>query len=222
MGFGGGGSGSFVLPNHDHTNVLADGGELLEATSLIDGVTLKAWLDAGLATIPTDVFELLDDHTAAGTESTYTFTPASALTATDYAAIRIIFTGRTSAALALQGVINGIVGAGNYSTGYRCDGTSLTNIAVIGASALQLASTSQLGVANASMNLIWDILFVKNDVGGFGGVSVNQNNNGPNAEYMNHLSVLASPTEITSINIKTSASTWKADCRINMYGIKRA
>ena len=49
MGFGGGGSGSFVLPNHDHTNVLADGGELLEATSLIDGITLKAWLDTAIA-----------------------------------------------------------------------------------------------------------------------------------------------------------------------------
>lgn len=46
MGFGGGGSGSFVLPNHDHTNVLADGGELLEATSLIDGITLAAWIAA--------------------------------------------------------------------------------------------------------------------------------------------------------------------------------
>ncbi len=49
MGFGGGGSGSFVLPNHDHTNVLADGGELLEATSLIDGITLKAWVDSAVA-----------------------------------------------------------------------------------------------------------------------------------------------------------------------------
>ena len=50
MGFGGGGSGSFVLPNHDHTNVLADGGALDEAVSLInDGaadVTMLAWIQA--------------------------------------------------------------------------------------------------------------------------------------------------------------------------------
>ncbi len=51
MGFGGGGSGSFVLPNHDHTNILADGGELLEATSLIDGVTLQTWVSAEIAAI---------------------------------------------------------------------------------------------------------------------------------------------------------------------------
>ncbi len=50
MGFGGGGSGSFVLPNHKHTNVLADGGELEELVSLIDGITLKAWLDAAIIT----------------------------------------------------------------------------------------------------------------------------------------------------------------------------
>jgi hypothetical protein len=46
MGFGGGGSGSFVLPNHKHTNVLADGGDLEEAVTLVDGVTLAAWLTA--------------------------------------------------------------------------------------------------------------------------------------------------------------------------------
>jgi hypothetical protein len=54
MGFGGGGSGSFVLPNHKHTNVLADGGNLEELVSLIDGITFKAWIDAKiLANAPT-------------------------------------------------------------------------------------------------------------------------------------------------------------------------
>ncbi len=43
MGFGGGGSGSFVLPNHKHTNVLADGGALVGATSLIDLETIDAY-----------------------------------------------------------------------------------------------------------------------------------------------------------------------------------
>jgi hypothetical protein len=51
MGFGGGGSGSFVLPNHKHTNVLLDGGELEELVSLVDGATLNAWLAAKLLLI---------------------------------------------------------------------------------------------------------------------------------------------------------------------------
>jgi hypothetical protein len=53
MGFGGGGSGSFVLPNHDHTNAAADGGALDEAISLInDGaadVTFATWISNILA-----------------------------------------------------------------------------------------------------------------------------------------------------------------------------
>ena len=46
MGFGGGGSGSFVLPNHTHTNALADGGALPSATTLIDALTIQAYSDA--------------------------------------------------------------------------------------------------------------------------------------------------------------------------------
>jgi hypothetical protein len=46
MGFGGGGTGSFALPNHTHTNVTEDGGELEELVSLVDGATLQAWVSA--------------------------------------------------------------------------------------------------------------------------------------------------------------------------------
>ena len=73
MGFGGGGSGSFVLPNHDHTNVLADGGELLEATSLIDGITLKAWVDSKTDAVPV-LWELIEDYEAGSAEASHTFT----------------------------------------------------------------------------------------------------------------------------------------------------
>jgi hypothetical protein len=53
MGFSGGGTGSFSLPNHEHTNVLEDGGQLDEAVSLIDDegapVTLETWLNTAIA-----------------------------------------------------------------------------------------------------------------------------------------------------------------------------
>lgn len=53
MGFGGGGSGAFSLPNHLHTNALLAGGALDEAVSLInDGVgdvTFITWINAILA-----------------------------------------------------------------------------------------------------------------------------------------------------------------------------
>ena len=44
MGFGGGGSGAFSLPDHDHTNAALDGGELSDLVTLVDGVTLQSWL----------------------------------------------------------------------------------------------------------------------------------------------------------------------------------
>jgi hypothetical protein len=48
MGFGGGGSGSFVLPNHEHTNAVADGGELDQTLSLMNGVIMQTWRKAVL------------------------------------------------------------------------------------------------------------------------------------------------------------------------------
>ena len=51
MGFGGGGSGSFVLPDHTHTNAIADGGDLEDLVSLVDGATLQAWFDAEFALV---------------------------------------------------------------------------------------------------------------------------------------------------------------------------
>jgi hypothetical protein len=69
MGFGGGGSGSFVLPNHLHTNGVADGGDLEELVSLIDGITFKAWLDAAIAASPatTQTVEKSGDFTTTST-----------------------------------------------------------------------------------------------------------------------------------------------------------
>ncbi len=64
MGFGGGGSGSFVLPNHKHTNVLADGGELEDLVSLVDGATLQAWVTAEIAAVQTTFTQEVDKLTS--------------------------------------------------------------------------------------------------------------------------------------------------------------
>ena len=57
MGFGGGGSGSFVLPNHTHTNVLADGGALVAATTLVGAATLDGWVDPKLIATSDEVLK---------------------------------------------------------------------------------------------------------------------------------------------------------------------
>ncbi len=51
MGFGGGGTGSFVLPNHTHTNAIANGGALVGATSLIDLETIDTYFASEYAAV---------------------------------------------------------------------------------------------------------------------------------------------------------------------------
>ena len=53
MGFGGGGTGSFSLPDHTHTATLQDGGSLEDLASLVDDVTLQTWVSAEIASAVT-------------------------------------------------------------------------------------------------------------------------------------------------------------------------
>jgi hypothetical protein len=51
MGFGGGGTGSFSLPDHEHTDTLQDGGALVGNTSLVDSETLDTYVASEVATL---------------------------------------------------------------------------------------------------------------------------------------------------------------------------
>jgi hypothetical protein len=86
MGFGGGGSGSFVLPNHKHTNVLADGGALDEAISLInDGaadVTFSTWVNAKITSAHTSPTIQRDELGANVTTTSVTFVDITGLSIT--------------------------------------------------------------------------------------------------------------------------------------------
>ncbi len=74
MGFGGGSSGSFSLPNHKHTNTLLDGGELKDLETLVDGATLNAYIQAKLdAQTNLGQQKLIETHRAITTETSYTF-----------------------------------------------------------------------------------------------------------------------------------------------------
>ncbi len=79
MGFGGGGSGSFVLPNHKHTNILADGGELEELVSLVDGATMKVWVTAEAAAAKSVFTEETDKLTSTFTTGSITKVPITGL-----------------------------------------------------------------------------------------------------------------------------------------------
>jgi hypothetical protein len=53
MGFNGGGTGSFVLPDHTHTATDEDGGVLDADGTLVDAATLEAFVDSRLPAVAT-------------------------------------------------------------------------------------------------------------------------------------------------------------------------
>ena len=99
MGFGGGGSGSFVLPNHTHSSVLEDGGELEKLITKVDTEILKDF----------PKMEFLDSNKLSADGNGYTFTPTSSLNmSTDYSAIIIYMDGASRIANDIGIKINGI------------------------------------------------------------------------------------------------------------------
>ncbi len=218
MGFGGGGSGSFVLPNHLHTNGAADGGDLEEAVTLVDGATMLAWWNAKLAAAATGSLELLDSHKAVGTESTYTFTPGTALALADYSAIRVYIAGSSTASFELRCVINALGGTSYRSSGTRNSNGVNTGIATGTPAHLVLMSATMNNVAQEYAGYLE---LQMNDAGGdfLIGYSSIGDENARREYYLQGR--LSDVDTITSIEIKTSASTWATGSTIDIYGVQK-
>ena len=82
MGFGGGGSGSFVLPNHTHTNVLADGGALSDTSSLVDAATIQVWFDNEYAAVKGSISSQKDTLSPQFTTTSGTYVDVTGITLT--------------------------------------------------------------------------------------------------------------------------------------------
>jgi len=106
MGFGGGGSGSFVLPDHTHSSVLDDGGELERLITKVDLDTLQTYRN----------FELLDAGILGSAAISYTFTPSTEIDFTDYSKVVMIIQGAKAEAgtTTAQFILNGITGNYHY------------------------------------------------------------------------------------------------------------
>jgi hypothetical protein len=163
-------------------------------------------------------YELLKNYIAPGVESSDTFTPATPLEFDEYAGLAIYFHGKPTAQLALQAILNGSGGTNNFSNGWRSTGSALTNITAGNASQLQLGSNTMIDISRqvaGFFEIYWG------DTTGFELFGYSHfSSTGQEAEYMHHL-VDGSHTTLSSVQIKTSTSTWNADTRISYYGIKR-
>jgi|APSaa5957512493_1039668.scaffolds.fasta_scaffold04521_8 hypothetical protein len=67
MGFSGGGTGSFVLPDHTHTNAIANGGALVGATSLVDAAVMDTYVYGELAPGTSQADEVTTNQVFSGT-----------------------------------------------------------------------------------------------------------------------------------------------------------
>jgi len=164
-------------------------------------------------------YELLDDHTATGTESTYTFTET--LSVDDYARFFVFIRGASSASFQLQMILNTDTSSSqSYSREYYTGG-SITVSDVTGAAFCELASTNLIvsGIGNAFNT---DIEILTNDLDEehikYNATSYRIGSNRWERYYGDNSAVTGN---LTSIQIKTSTSTWIAGTEIMTYGVHR-
>lgn len=165
--------------------------------------------------------ERLDAHTAGDTESTYTFTPATALDEDDFSAVNVYFCGETSASLALQIKINALATA-YFTTGSAWDISGvITAVDINNASEGEIASTTIIDQAR-QVNAILEIML--EDPAGVDEhvLMFSKCNSSSQLQQRNYIArETAGLTDISSIETKTSTSTWKAGTKIDTFGIKR-
>ena len=164
--------------------------------------------------------ELLDTHEATGTESTYTYTPSTALDlGSTYDEIIVIAKGKTSGSLAIDFKLNGLT---EYHTSINNNllGT-LTGIHLGSALNAELQSSTNINVGRG-FNLNLHISKELSDGGsigynyyGFSNVSTRALTTFAGGTIAN------TDTTISSIQLFTSNSTWKAGTTINTYGVKK-
>jgi len=207
MGMGGGGSSSGTLA-HVHDNSAGQGGPLSELT-LFDTTLLG------------DItpYRVLDDHIATGAESTHTFTPATALDFDDISRIVFVMDGDVTGNLEMLIRINGLSTASYMWTGIQSSSGVNTGFTAFSQTASEIMPTI---TANSEFRLEGTIL--KNQGGDdneFGGESnVYRSANARVWQQLNW-SLTTTLTTLSSVEILTSASTWKIGTRITMYGVNR-
>ena len=247
MGFNGGGGGQLLNHEHDGT-LVADGGPLdfknvtqsgMSAGSITqsDGVHLQE-LSIGLAsqlvrvngagtaleyytpaTPSTLVWEQLDRHLSTTNESTYTYTSALDLDTT-YNSILITGHGLADASLALQCKISGLTEYHTTTTD-NILGT-VTNQQLAGAAEIELLDNNLI---NSSRNFNYAIYISKAKAS-----ATTENNSywGQSMALTRGWRILSGGTvaggnvDITSIEIKTSTSTWSDGTLLEVYGLKQS
>lgn len=248
MGFSGGGSGALLNHEHDGT-LVADGGPLnflnitqssMSAGSITqsDGTHLQELVignpaqvlevnPAGTAVAWTDIAVkrvLLDDHVAVGTASSYTFTPASAISSADYSRIDIVFkVALTANSNSLNMTINGVSTYWYYANFNYQSSASNTWTDSVAVATFELASsaftTSSGGLVGTA-----EIIMAADLVAGNPETAVRSfaSQSAP-VMWEDHTGVNLNTTggNLTSITFTTPTTTWIAGSEFMIYGVLR-
>jgi len=163
-------------------------------------------------------FELLDYEDFSADAASYTFTPASALTADNYSQFIIAISGKTDAVNAIPTIIFSASASNIYATGATIAGNGTrTALAVSGVAPLSIGNATTIPSANINFTCL---------------ISMTIN---PTANYltgymttMNVDGILSeqkwfevSASNISSVEIEMSSTgKFKADTRFAIYGLK--
>jgi len=211
--FGTGGDATF---DYDGTNMLIDpkavGSGVLSIAGRIQG------LETGVGFAK---MELLDHHIATGTESTYTFTPSTALDIqSTYAKIIVFFSGVNTASLAMQVKIDALTSY-DYSK-LLADTTTVSTALTTAAGAFEVIGTELIDGNSAFFAGALELWTLQSS-GGTDRCMIRSV--GWTAHEGNQICAGAPASgdteEIASIEVLTSTSTWTANTEIFIYGVLR-
>lgn len=171
----------------------------------------------------TSPLEVLDNHEASGNESTYTYTPGTALDFDTYSKIIVVIDVKVNAALALLMRLNSSANALYTYAGHRQTTTATTTISANSQTSQSIASATILSDDNGVVGEV-SIMNTQNETQGerLAGFSKFEQVGGTMANESLGWMLDEAHSTITAITILTSTSTWKAGSRITVYGMKRA
>ena len=164
--------------------------------------------------------ELLDTHEATGTESTYTYTPSTALDLENtYDEIIVIAKGKTSASMSLLLKINGLV---EYHTTLNSNTLGTLTGVHLGSAPYVVFIPSAMMNSGRGFN---SNIHISKELSNTSSISLNYygfaNVSTRGLQTLAGGTIAVSSSDITSVQIFTSASTWIAGTTINTYGVKK-
>ncbi len=161
-------------------------------------------------------YKLIETYKATGAEASKTFT----FTAKDFdttSELQLILDGETTAALVLQITINGSTNSKYRYTGSQIIGTTETLVNATADAALQICPTA---IINA-VRQFFGVIHIGLTTGGSNFPQIHGHMASISRYYDFSADLNEAHTNISSIEVITSTSTWKIGTRLSLYEVTR-